>query len=92
MEYFWRLTPKKYAKHVKIFNEKEKARVEEKDKLNHIFGIYIFYAVNNPKEYPKKPFLSSKVEELKEMTASDMERQAKLNTIMQGGVIKNEIR
>ena len=36
LDYFWSLTPKQYTKHIRVFNEQEKNRVQEQDKLNHI--------------------------------------------------------
>ena len=88
LHYFWSLDVKQYAKHVRIFNEKEKQRIKEVDGLNHILGKYIAYAFNDPKHYPKEPF-TEKNTELKPMTDEDMERQARRNTIKMGGVIND---
>ncbi len=88
LHYFWSLDVKQYAKHVRIFNEKEKQRIKEVDGLNHILGKYIAYAFNDPKHYPKEPF-TEKNTELKPMTDEDMERQARHNTIKMGGVIND---
>lgn len=89
LDYFWELTPKQYAKHIRIFNEQEQNRIQEKDKLNHILAGYIAYAVNDPKHFPKSPILSEKqCEKPAIMSDEQMERQAKLNTIKKGGVIK----
>lgn len=90
LDYFWSLDVKQYAKHVRIFNEKEKNRVEEKDKLNHILAVYISYAVNDPKHFPKEPFLSEKKpKKVVYMNGDEMEKMARLNTIRQGGVIND---
>ena len=88
LHYFWSLDVKQYAKHVRIFNEKEKQRIKEVDGLNHILGKYIAYAFNDPKHYPKEPF-TEKNTELKPMTDEDMERQGRHNTIKMGGVIND---
>lgn len=89
LDYFWKLNVKQYAKHIKVFNEKEQHRMREKDGMNYLLGKYIAYAFNDPKKYPSKPFLEKEKEtKLKEMTISDMERQARINTAMLGGVIK----
>ena len=87
LHYFWTLNPKQWAKYIKVFNEKEQARLKEVDTLNYILGKYIAYAVNDPKHYPSKPF-SDKNTELKPMTDEEMEKQARRNTIKMGGVIK----
>lgn len=87
LHYFWTLNPKQWAKHIKVFNEKEQARLKEVDTLNYILGKYIAYAVNDPKHYPNKPF-SDNDTRLKPMTDEEMERQARRNTIKMGGVIK----
>ena len=57
--------------------------------MNFLLGKYIAWAFNDPKNYPMKPFLQqSKKDELLPMTESEMEKQAKYNTVMMGGVIK----
>lgn len=87
LHYFWSLNPKQWAKHIKVFNEKEQARLKEADTFNYILGKYIAYAVNDPKHYPNKPFTDNDTQ-LKPMTDEEMERQARRNTIKMGGVIK----
>lgn len=86
IHYFWSLTPKQWAKHVKVFNEKEKQRLREKDMYNWMLGKYVAYAFNDPKHYPTSPFTENKTE-LEPMTDEEMERQARRNTIKMGGVI-----
>lgn len=89
LDYFWSLTPKQYTKHIRVFNEQEKNRVQEQDKLNHILASYIGFAIKDPKHFPKNPVLSeTQSKTLKVMTDDEMERQARLNTIKKGGVIK----
>ena len=86
LHYFWSLTPKQWAKYIKVFNEKEQARLQEIDTLNYILGKYVAYAVNDPKNYPKQPF-TQKNTNLEPMTDEEMEKQARRNTIKMGGVI-----
>ncbi len=89
LHYFWSLNVKQFQKHVKAFNEEEKRKFEQQDALNFLLGEYVAFAFNNPKKYPKKPFLEKQKEvKLADMTVTEMERQAKINTIMMGGVIK----
>jgi hypothetical protein len=88
LHYFWSLNPKQYAKHVKIFNQKEQQRFKEADVFNYMLGKYIAYAVNDPKHYPSKPF-TDKDTDLKPMTDEEMEKQARRNTIKMGGVIND---
>ncbi len=52
-EQHWDITPTVWNKYAKAYQEKMK----EKDLFNHMLGKYISYAVNDPKKYPKKPFL-----------------------------------
>ena len=89
LHYFWSLNPKQWAKHVKVFNEREQQRLREKDALNYLLGKYITFAFNNPKKYPSKPFLDNNNTDLKPMTDEEMEKQARRNTIKMGGVIND---
>ena len=89
LHYFWSLNPKQWAKHIKVFNEKEKQRLREKDLFNYLLGKYVAYAFNDPKHYPSKPF-TEKDTDLKPMTDEEMEKQARRNTIKMGGVIEND--
>ena len=86
LHYFWSLNPKQWAKHIKVFNEKEKQRLREKDLFNYLLGKYVVFAFNDPKKYPSKPF-TEKDTDLKPMTDEEMEKQARRNTIKMGGVI-----
>ena len=88
LHYFWTLNPKQFAKHVKVFNEKEQERLKEKDLFNFMLGKYIAVAFNDPKKYPSKPFLENDTD-LKPMTDEEMEKQARRNTIKMGGVIND---
>ena len=88
LNYYWNLNPKQYAKHIKVFNEKEEQRLKEKDLFNFMLGKYVAYAFNDPKHYPSKPF-TEKTTQLEQMTDEEMEKQARRNTIKMGGVIND---
>lgn len=87
LPYFWSLNPKQWAKHVKVYKQKEELRLKEIDTFNYILGKYIAYAVNDPKHYPSKPF-TDKSPQLQPMSDEEMEKQARRNTIKMGGVIE----
>lgn len=89
LHYFWSLNPKQYAKHLKAFNRQMIERVKETDTMNHQLGQYIYFAFNDPKNYPNKPRYTFPGDELKPMTDDEMERQARRNTIKMGGVIND---
>ena len=90
MHYFWSLNPKQFNKHIFSFNRKTKDEAKDKDRFNYMLGQYMSYAFNSPKQYPKNPFMESiqEQEELKEMTADEMEKMARINTIKKGGQVK----
>ncbi len=90
LHYFWSLTPKQFKNHIKAYYEREKNRVIEEDMLNHLLGKYIAIAFNEPKNYPKKSFLSRATIENEIMTDDDMEKMAKYNTIKMGGVVSDD--
>jgi predicted ribosome quality control (RQC) complex YloA/Tae2 family protein len=54
---YWLITPYELELRLKVYQDKSEARVMEQDTLNHLLGRYIAYAVNDPKKYPKYPFL-----------------------------------
>lgn len=89
LNYFWSLNVKQYAKHIRAYNQKQKERYREVDYMNFMLGKYISFAVNEPSKYPTKPFLDEAEEKHTEMTVSEMERQAKINTVLMGGVIND---
>lgn len=89
LKYFWSLNPKQYQKYLNAYHKKSKENLQKKDYLNHLLGQYISYAFNSPSHYPEKPFLTEEREELIEMEAEEMEKQAKYNTAMLGGVIND---
>ena len=61
------------------------------DLNNFNLGKYIAYAVNEPKKYPKKPFLYEEETKKRDepMTVEEMERVMKMNTLKLGGKIHN---
>ena len=85
MDLFWGdITPKLFKKYTKAY----KRRQRDIDELNHVLGNYIAIGINNPKEYPKKPYLSEENETKKDMTDSSMELEARRIAKMFGGEIK----
>ena len=80
LDYYWNLTPKQFKKYVKVYQESEQKRIKEIDSQNYNLGVYISYAFNSPKRYPKKPFLSDigkKKTKQKVMSEKDMQDFAK---------------
>ena len=92
------MTPKQFKKALDAYTRKQKMDAVEQDALNHSLGAYIRIAFNDPKKYPKKPFLDKILEDEKnerdenhQMTSTEMERVMRANTIKLGGkIIKNE--
>lgn len=83
MEEYWNLNPNQFQKYINVYKSKTEHELQEKDYLNYLLGHYITYSFNNPKKYPKKPFLSKLTK--KNMTDEDMEREAWKTTILMGG-------
>ena len=77
-----------YKKYQKVFIKKEKERIREKDNFNYMLGKYIAYAFNDPKKYPKVPFLEEQERKSVSHTSESLEQIAMRNTILLGGVIK----
>lgn len=71
---YWGLNPKQFQKYINVYKLKQEQSLQEQDYLNYLLGQYIAYSFNNPKKYPKKPFLQKT--QLKEMTDDEMERVA----------------
>lgn len=91
LDYFWRLTPNTYNKHVNAYNKRKKDELEEKDYLNNILGQYIMFAVNNPKKYPE-PFLKDKSRNIstnKIMSDEEMEKVMNENMKRLGGTMND---
>ncbi len=74
---------------MKAYYEKKNESLQERDMLNHVLGKYIAYANNNPKKYPKSPYLGYVFESEKKvngiMSNDEMEKIAKRNNIILGG-------
>lgn len=87
LEYYWRLTPNQFKKHYEGYRVRIENEAKMKDQLNHILGMYIGFAVNEPSKYPNKPHLM-KQEQLREMTDDEMERKVERLNKLFGGSIK----
>lgn len=88
LETYWRETPKQFEKHLDVYFEREKQKAREMDVNNYNLGKYIAIAFNDPKKYPKKPFLADKMDDTKEqkvMTNKEMEKTIFRNNIILGG-------
>jgi len=83
---FWGdMTPSLLKKYISAYDR----RLADLDRLNHSLGIYIGMSVNNPKKYPKEPFLSKAPKKHnKNMGENQMKEEAKRIAIMFGGKIK----
>ena len=88
MERYWETTPKEFYRYLEIYKKVEENRARVMDYDNFNLGKYIAFAVNDPKKYPKKPFLWGSETEEKVMTNEEMERVMRLNTIKLGGTVK----
>ena len=87
MDRYWSTTPRDYLRYLEVYNKLEETRAREMDYNNFSLGKYIAYAVNDPKKYPKKPFLWEEENKGKVMTGEEMDRIMKKNTIILGGTI-----
>lgn len=89
LPYFWSLDVKQFQKYIKVWNETEVMKTKQQDLLNHMLAQYIGLAINDPKKFPRQPYTyQEKERELEPMQVDEMEKQARLNTIKMGGVIK----
>jgi hypothetical protein len=72
-----------------VYITKEEERAREMDMNNWNLGKYIAYSYNDPKKYPKKPFLHKEQKESigRIMSNEEMDRMMKYNTIKLGGKI-----
>jgi len=65
--------------------------MEKTDTLNHFLGHYIAFAFNQPKRYPRIPFLTKETPQTDNVMSDDeMERMMMKNTIIAGGRIKED--
>ena len=76
LKQYWNITPKEFYYYVDAYNE----RLVTQDSLNHMFGRYIGFAVNDPKKYPVDPFLKKDKKSddgsynLREMNPEDIDK------------------
>lgn len=70
--------------------KKEENRIREWDLMNYNLGKYIGIAVNDPKKYPRQPFLKKNEPVKKVMTSEEMEAIMRRNTIILGGKINKK--
>lgn len=56
--------------------------------LNWLLGKYIAYSFNEPKKYPKKPFLDNSFTS-EVMSDEEMEQIAKINCYKLGGEVRD---
>jgi len=56
------------------FNRRLEYERQGQDALNHLLGRYVGIAVNNPKKYPKEPYLSDERKRESITTHTDEER------------------
>lgn len=87
LDTYWNMQPIRFEKYIKAYAQRKELEAKEVDAMNYSLGKYIAIAVNQPKRYPKKPFLY-KEEVKKEMTIEEMERIMQDNTIKLGGQIQ----
>lgn len=83
------LNPNQFMKHAKVYNKQKKARMTEQDTLNWLLGKYIAYSFNEPRKYPKKPFLDDSVTASANMTDAEMEEMGRKNCYMLGGEVND---
>ena len=83
---YWSLNPKQYIKHKNAYNKRKEDDLKESDMLNYYLAQYITYGYHQPKKMPKKPFTHRP--KMKKMTCEEMERVARINTILLGGEVK----
>ena len=89
LHYFWSLNPIQYSKHLKVYEQSQKNKIDEYDAIAHLLGNYLISAIHEPSKYPKYPYRSKNNEIVDEMMSDDdMEKIARRNTIRLGGEIK----
>ena len=74
LDEYWNLNGRQLEKHLEAYKKRKEEHLKEQDFLNHLLGRYIAYAFNDPKKYPKKPFLEKTNKHA--MTDEEMEREA----------------
>lgn len=92
LETYWnKIDPAQFEKYIKVYQEKAKERAIEQDMQNYNLARYIAIGVNDPKKFPREPYLAKelKEEDDKVMTAIEMEKVAESMTYKLGGIIKD---
>lgn len=56
------------------FAEREKREIEKADYLNFLLGQYVAVAFNQPKKYPREPFLKKAEQQRKFIATTDAAR------------------
>lgn len=78
---YWNMTPREISAAITAYNNREaklySLKTETYDTLLWIAGKYNSYAVNNPKKYPDKPYLSDNKQVNKPMDDASMEAWAR---------------
>lgn len=91
MSEYWEISPNQFKKYMEDYGEREKRRAIEMDTNNYNLGKYVAIAVNNPKKYPREPFLKELVDREesaeKVMTVEEMQRVARAITYKLGGKV-----
>lgn len=87
LDTYWDMTPKVYRKHLEAFSKKQELQARETDFTNFLLGQYIARAVNDPKKYPKKPFLHKEEKKEGVMSSEEMNEIMKHNTYKLGGIV-----
>lgn len=92
LDTYWnKIDPAQFEKYIKVYQEKAKEKAIEQDMQNYNLARYIAIGVNDPKKFPREPYLAKELkgEEDKVMTAIEMEKVAESMTYKLGGVIKD---
>ena len=88
LDQYWDLTPKQWKKVLDAFSKRERDLVKQTDFSNFLLGKYVAYAFNDPKKYPKKPFLDKIGDEKDERNESAMMNNSEMERIIRANNIK----
>jgi hypothetical protein len=89
MERYWETTPSEFKKYLEAYKKIVENKAREMDYSNFNLGKYLMLAYNDPKKYPKKPFLWKDERTNTIMTEEEMDRMMRRNTISLGGEIND---
>lgn len=92
LDTYWnKIDPAQFEKYIEVYRDQAKERAIEQDMQNYNLARYIAIGVNDPKKFPREPYLAKelKQEEDRVMTAIEMERVAESMTFKLGGTIDN---